>query len=300
MNKAYASCRAIATESKPSDNGVALLVSFWVLMSLITADHANANQMVFDMIRPQKRSCDTGLTLPADSLIKRVKTVDKTVFIDVRDNLDYQALHIPSSLNIPVHFIKTKLHLKPFHLVIVDKGSSLHRLLPVCRNLRARGFDVRILDGGMHAWSSCGGLLEGQRIAQVDYRYISPAAFFEEKDYDRRMLCDISADRSQISMHHMPNAIHLPLDAKPDIAHATMEALKTAHGHNTDMLLIAFNDTGKGYQRAHRAFHRAGFKTVFYLKGGVDAYEHYLKGLLRSWQPKNERVLTQNACGGCE
>jgi len=300
MITAYAPSRVPIFVSTPSYKLLAVFLPFCVLISLIVIDRVNADEAVFDRIRPQKHSYDTSLTLSAYSLVNKQKTGEKIVLVDVRDNLDYQVLHIPSSLNIPAHFIKTKLHLKPFRLVIVDKGSSLHRLLPVCRIMRTKGFDVRILDGGMHAWSSCGGFLVGNRVAQVDYRYISPAAFFEEKNYDRRVVCDISANRSQMSMHLLPNTIHLPLDANPEIAHAAMDAFKTAYGHSTGMLLFVFNDTGNGYQRAHRAFHRAGFKTVFYLEGGVDAYEHYLKNLQRSWQPKKERVLTQNACGGCE
>jgi rhodanese-related sulfurtransferase len=252
-----------------------------------------------NLIKRQTRTLDADLLMPAPTLIARVKSGANILLIDVRPAADYQGLHIPGAMNIPLHFIKTKAYLKSSPFVLVDKGLDYHRLAPICRQLRKMGFHARILEGGMSAWAARGGPMVGEPVRQMDYSRISPVDFFQEKDYARRIVCDVSAKRSPASRRLMPYAVHLPLSGNAKKQAARLEKFKTAYASAAEETLLVVDRDGHGYRNVKRAFAHAGFKNVFYLSGGVKAYQNYLEGVAQSWQPLKKRRLRLNRCGSC-
>ena len=268
-------------------------------MLLIPFTQADAGPIPSELIRRNARIQDAGLVVSAQSLIPRVKNGEKITLIDVRSASEYKALHIPGALNIPLHFIKTKPFLKSSPVVLVDQGLSFHRLSPACRELRKKGFDVRILDGGMNAWSRREGPMVGEPVRQMEYGRISPADFFIEKDDAKHIVCDVSTTRSPASVQLMPYAVHLPLAGSPDRRVAELEKFRSAHARNGEATLILVDEKGDEYPNVRSIFNRAGYKNIFYLTGGTNAYKKYIEGLARSWLPQKERMVTHTPCNGC-
>lgn len=275
---------------------LAVLLGFFLMFPFSGAD---AGQIPAELIRRNARVQASELVVSAQSLIPRVKNGEKITLIDVRNASEYKALHIPGALNIPLHFIKTKPFLKSSLVVLVDQGLSFHRLSLACRELRKKGFDVRILDGGMNAWSSRKGSMVGEPVRQMDYCRISPADFFLEKDDANHIVCDVSTKRSPASVQLMPYAVHLPLAGSPDRRVAELEKFRSAHARNGEATLILVDEKGDEYPNVRSIFNRAGYKNVFYLTGGANAYKKYIEGLARSWLPRNERMVTYAPCSGC-
>jgi hypothetical protein len=161
------------------------------------------------------------------------------------------------------------------------------------------GFDVRILDGGMNAWSRHGGPMVGDLVRQMAFRRISPADFFHEKNYRSRVVCDVSATRSEASLRLMPYALHLPLDGDRESRRWAIEKFKSTHARNGTADVLVVNTDGDRYDSVMRAFDRAGFTSVFCLDGGVDAYGTYLDNLILSWRPRERRTATHRPCRSC-
>jgi len=272
-----------------------LLVAAFCLFFLITT--ADAGKFPEKMIRRNAETLDADLIVSADTLITKYKKGVKPLFIDVRSVRDFDALHINGAMNIPLHFIKTKTYLKSSPLVLVDRGLAAHRLLPVCRELRKLGFDGRILEGGMNAWSSHGGRMTGEPVRQMDYCRISPADFYKEKNYSNRIVCDVSAIRSEASKQLMPYASHFPLTGNAGSQSELIAKFKSAHGRNAAIIVV--NSNGERYRKVKRLLGHAGLKNVFYLDGGIDAYGKYLDGLISSWRPQDQRVKSNSPCRSC-
>ena len=269
------------------------------LMLLTSFNQACAGSIPAELIQKNVRVQEADLVLSAQSLIKRVRNGEKITLIDVRQPSEFEPLHIPGAMNIPLHFIKNKSYLKNAPMVLVDQGLSLHRLSPVCRHLRSKGFSVWILDGGMNAWGSYNGPMQGEPVRQMAYYGISSADFFQEKDYAKRIVCDVSATRSPAAQQLMPYAVHLPLTDNPKNWAAQLEKFKTTHARNGAVAILVVNENGQGYPNIRSAFDRAGFKGVFYLNGGLSAYKGYLEDLSLSWQPRQKRMVTLNQCNRC-
>ena len=251
------------------------------------------------LIRQNLRDPGTELAISAPALLERVKAGQPLYLVDVRRPSDFTALHIPGAMNMALAFVKTKSQLKDRPLVVIDRGLSFQRLAPACRTLRRLGFEVRILDGGMAAWSRCHGPVVGYPAAQIDYSFISPADFFLEKDDPRRVVCDVSTGRGPEARTLMPYAIHLPLVAGGREWAGRIQRFKAARFGRPDTALIVVDAYGSTYADLAAAFEHAGVKNVFFLTGGRRAYEKYLEGLTRSWQPQKDRRLVVNPCRKC-
>jgi rhodanese-related sulfurtransferase len=242
---------------------------------------------------------DSDLVVSAKELIKRVQEKEKITIIDVRQPTEFYALHIKGAMNIPPYFIKNKPYLKGLPMVLVDQGLTFHRLSPYCRELKGRGFNARILDGGMAVWSSHNGPMVGELVNQMNYHQIFAADFFFEKDYDQRIVLDVSAKRFPDIEQLIPFAVHLPLIGSPKDWMIRLKEFKAVHFKNDSTGIIVVNKNGQKYNRLHTTFGKVGFKNVFFLNGGVKAYKNYLESLALSWQPREKRTVSLKKCKSC-
>lgn len=84
----------------------------------------------------------------------RLVNSDAGVFVDIRDSKEYQAGHIASALNIPLAKLDTRVtELEKYRqktVILVDKLGQ--HSASAGRKLRAAGFEVRRLQGGMGEW----------------------------------------------------------------------------------------------------------------------------------------------------
>ena len=81
---------------------------------------------------------------------------DQGVLVDVRDSKEYQSGHIANAMNIPLSKLEGRLaELEKYRdktVVLVDKLGQ--HSASAGRKLKAAGFEVRRLQGGMGEWRS--------------------------------------------------------------------------------------------------------------------------------------------------
>ncbi len=115
----------------------------------------------------------------------------RTVFVDVRPEDDFMLAHIPGSLHLPLHHIKTKPYLKDLNLILVNRGFSLDSLRSEAKSLTEKGFSIHILAGGLAAWVQQGEKLSGSQPSTNDFHLISSFDFLAELHSTSRKSFDI-------------------------------------------------------------------------------------------------------------
>jgi rhodanese-related sulfurtransferase len=249
-----------------------------------------------ELIARKIKKHDPFLAISVEAVLYKIRQSRQFTLVDVRSREEFERLHIPGSVNIPLYAVKTKTYLKSAPVVLVNEGFRYTDLQNECRRLMERGFKVSILDGGLPAWKRKGGKLVGDLFALDDMKAVSPHIFFREKNYENTLVLDISPTRSDASSRLIPFAKHIPVSDDNDASAAKFKKLITKN--KPFQSIIIFNETGEQYEKAEKIMSRMGIET-FNLQGGVAGYQNYLEGLLLSWKPRDRRMKTVSNCKPC-
>jgi len=106
------------------------------------------------------------------------------------------------------------------------------------------------------------------------------------------------SERSQATAM-LPQAIHIPL-AKNTAAFVS--ALKKAVAQRKDnplLLVMLLNEKGEGYEAIEQAIHDGGIGKVFFLTGGLEAYDRFVKNLSQIRQAQDNSKQTIKKCINC-
>ena len=246
----------------------------------------------------QHEQHDASFAITADAVRYKLRHKQKISLIDVRNPEDFERLHIPGSLNIPLHAVKTKVFLKSFAVVLINAGFHYRGLHSECRQLANLGFKAFILDGGIVAWERKGGRLVGDLFALQDMKTVSARVFLQEKDCETTLAFDISPVQTKIAKQLMPYSRHLPVSAEPGQWFRKFNRALTVHKNQPFLSVVIFNETGNGYDSVSTILAGQGVD-AFFLQGGVAGYQKYLDDLMLSWLPRDRRIKTNSRCRTC-
>jgi len=264
--------------------------------NISVADSTSPSKIPDELIARQLKTHDPSLAISVEAVLYHLKRNQPLTLVDVRRRPDFERLHIPGSLNIPLYAVKAKTYLKSMPVVLVNEGFNYSELQTECRRLGERGFKVSILDGGLPAWYRKGGQLTGDLLALDERKAVSPQAFFRAKDYENTEAVDISINRSDASNRLFPYAKHIPI--LPESNGSIPELKRLYKRSNPFQSIVILNETGEQYARAEKLLNRMGIES-FYLQGGIAAYQKYLDGLMLSWKPRDSRMKTVGNCKPC-
>jgi rhodanese-related sulfurtransferase len=250
------------------------------------------------LFKPNLKQQDPSYAISPDAVLYKLKQNHRITLVDVRSPEDFKRLHIPGSLNIPLHAVKTKGYLKTVVVVLIHKGFQYSLLASECRQIKDRGFKVRILDGGLPAWERSGNKLVGDLLALKDMQIVAPHALFQKKDYENILVIDISPVKSNNSRQWMPHSKHLPISSNPGEWLRGLYRLISSQKNHPFFTILICNETGDGYHKLDKVITTAGIN-AFFLQGGVVGYGRYLEGLMLTWQPRDSRIKTSRKCGTC-
>ncbi len=282
---------------------IAIKVLILLSLNAPAAAETNAIQQSIDsipaeLISHKPKQYDASLAISVSSVLYKLKQKQPIALVDIRTAHDFGRLKIPGSLNISLHAVKTKAFLKTASVVLINKGYGYALLEAECERLKALGFKVSILEGGLPAWHRKGGALVGDLWALQDMKKISPQTFFKEKDFVNGLVIEISPVRSPESKKLIPRAKHMPFLSDPG---GWVSDLKTAlKGFQNEAFfsVLLVDKNGDHYGDLERIVEKIE-TDVFYLNGGLSAYRSYLQYLMRSWQPREDRIKTVGQCRNC-
>jgi rhodanese-related sulfurtransferase len=107
---------------------------------------------------------DTSLqNLPVNistAMVESLRQRDDVVLIDVREDWEYAAGHIPGTVLIPLGQLSSRLAEIPTDKTVIAVCRSDNRSGQATRFLKERGFTVHNMTGGMIAWEQAGYAVE--------------------------------------------------------------------------------------------------------------------------------------------
>jgi rhodanese-related sulfurtransferase len=270
-----------------------------ILMGLsvdtLAVEVASDSAIPSELTAKRLKNPDHSFLVSTESVLSKIKQKQKIVFVDVRNPTEFETVRIPGSINIALHFIKTKAFLKLKPIVLVNAGYQDSQMEKECKCLRNKGFNAAILTGGILSWHRKGGRLKGDLFALNGYNKISPRIFFQEKDYVNQMVLDVSKEHTQISKQLIPYATHMPF-----FSNLNLGGLRAVAVNKGDIkYFLIFNENGEHYEKIEEILQKEGLENTFYLKGGLNAYERYLQHLVLSRQPIESRIKRIDKCRNC-
>lgn len=240
---------------------------------------------------------DASLAVSTAAAMTGLKNKTLTL-IDVRPAAEFAEFHIPGSLNIPLHAVKTKTYLKAKPVVLANEGYGVEALETACRRLQADGFDAGILDGGILAWKSKGGAVLGDPFALAAINQVPAWEFHREKDYAGQILIHATAAEEKSTLPLPSNTVSLPLLESGQAVRQLKTMIRKA-GSAAFATLLVFTDTGKENPRLQRLLAAEGIHQVFFLEGGLQGYEKQLQYNLLARQPRAKRTVRSDGCRSC-
>jgi hypothetical protein len=181
----------------------------------------------------------------------------------------------------------------------VNEGYAYEPMERACAHLRNNGFKAWIIDGGLAAWKQKGGPLHGDPFQQQGLNKVPAPVFYTEKAYDNWLIVNITPSKQANPPPLMPEAINLPLTKN---AASFVSALKKAVAQRKDnplLLVMLFNEKGEGYEAIEQPIHEAGMTKVFFLDGGLEAYDRFVKNLSVIRQAQDNSKQTIKKCINC-
>ncbi len=194
-----------------------LLFVISLLLCIVTNTEAGALKTIggyginTDLIPRKVIQSDDTLYISAEKVAKEQKQYSDLIIVDIRSAREFTDVHIPGSLNIPPHFIKTKSFLADKTIVLADTGNNTKSVEDTCNALLKAELNVFILDGGIMGLMKNDSVIKIQSIRDLDLSLISPEKFYSEKNYEHYIIADISDIRSDTSIGLIPYGIDSPI-----------------------------------------------------------------------------------------
>lgn len=246
---------------------------------------------VTSVVFPVLAASHSPLLISVKEAVEAKKADFRIVLVDVRGEEDFKKIHIPGSINMALHFVKTKSYLKNMHVILVSYGYGQAHLLHQAELLNIKGIKAEVLAGGLAAWAQQGENLTGTDAADHStLRNVDPASLSEE-DFFRYI--DVSTEIKDGNSHILSRAEHVPVRSPADIS--ALAAAIDEQGQSALDSVLLFNRNGD--YRMLEGLPGKYQSTLFFLEKGSEGYNKILIQQRAILEPKSKRIKT---IGGCE
>lgn len=213
----------------------------------------------------------------------------RAVLVDIRSAEAFQRHHVPGSLNMPLHAIRTKAFLRSNPVILLDDGLSAETLEGACADLRRNGFaQVNVLRGGIRVWAEQGRPVIGDRLAIAELKWLSPNALFVERRYDDWLVLDFSQKHDPVALKWLPRNVERINAARPNATAIVKKAVEHKAKNRPWLNVLVVNDDGEGYDKLGSLMRKAGIKHEAYLTGGIRGYRDFLSNQVAMWDRKSQ------------
>jgi rhodanese-related sulfurtransferase len=270
--------------------GMALVIALIVFTAADTRLNKDAYR---DLLSRKLKSRDSFLLTSVESTLANFSK-GKIFLVDVRRPEEFSLFHIPGSMNIPLHFIRSKSFLKSRPLVLIGAEQNYSPMEAECLRLKKLGFSVTIMDGGLYQWKINNGPIIGDLFAQRSLNELTAKDFYLEKNYDHWLIIDVSAVRSDQSQWLFPYAAHLPLD---DWFLSGLKQLVEKNAETPVLSVLILNQAGDNYDQIKQLLNSFPFKKIYYVQNGVNGYQTFIENMIAYTNPNRK---TKKIDGGCK
>jgi rhodanese-related sulfurtransferase len=251
------------------------------------------SSVVARAIPPAATTNYSPLLISVKDAIEAKRNNPRTIFVDVRAEEAFQKIRIPDSINVPLHFVKTKGYLDNMSVILVNKGHTYNRLVFQAELLNQKGIETVVLAGGLAGWSQQKGNLAGPGSAESGMLHEVDPAALSLTEFTRYI--DISPEKTAGDSPLLSNAEHAPITSLDDLP--ALAALIDAERQSPLARVLIFNQKG-GYGLLENLPGKCR-TTLFLLREGSDGYDKNLLQQQAILEPKSERMKTIGGCSTC-
>ena len=241
---------------------------------------------------------DSSLFISAAAVLRSHAEGRPPTLLDVRSTQDFNTFRIPGSLSVPFSAVWNKGFFRSRRVILVHSGYRCEPLVKACRGLRAAGFDVAILSGGLPQWRRSGGPLEGDAVAIQEMTKVSPNIFYEARQDGSWIVIDASATAGS-SRNLLPQSRSMPSVADPTAMQTELAKITSGDSGNPCLRVLLVSENGEYPEDLLRAVGQTASVNVFHLAGGLAAYRDYLNLQTKMWQSKPPEQRKWKRCNSC-
>ncbi len=207
--------------------------------------------------------------------------------VDIREPEQYEKYHLIGSINIDPFSLKGKNYFKEQKLVIIDSGYRFSEVENLAEDLEEKGFkSVKILDGGITAWTRYGGKVDGDLIESKKVNQITAQEYEIQQRYsDWQPIILRNKEPKIATLIPIPNAIEIDVRDKKEnqVIEEINQQITSLLDQSKDpeILLIAGKNIQAWY--APRLATKIAYPYLYIMQGGIQGYiEHAKKRQLAS------------------
>lgn len=260
-------------------------------------DYMSVGEPAVDISHIKLSKLDPNLLITAGKVQELTQVNRDLVLVDVRRAEDFQAIHIPGSINIPIHAIGSRDFLKSKTIVLLDEGHSYGKFETEAAKLHEAGFSaVSILAGGMAAWKRSGNKLVGSPRAGSRLNKIKPAEFISESRFDHWKILYIADKGNDDFQVFFRDVIQIPFSTNNGrfISAVRNEIRELTDKSALTLLLFADRD-GSLREKAESALADLDFPYVYFLEGGLKGLKASISDQKLIVGAKNNPRMGRNA-----
>lgn len=243
------------------------------------------------IVLPTKAQNHDQACLVSVSEAQQLRLKPTVQFVDVRSPVDYQHVHIPESINIPLHLVKTKAFLKKANVMLIDIGRSSVELEAQCVELKKLGFkQVAVLNGGLQAWAAATQPLMGEAVIEARLNRMSPTELFAERLYTGWLVVDISAKGASKELRQwLPaNTVAIKQTSIKTQVEGIRAQVLQARKKNPQARVLIVADDDHLYDRLEQPLAKSGVKGSLYLDSGLKGYQDFVFRQTAIWNQQNQ------------
>lgn len=186
--------------------------------------------------------------------------------IDVRDPAAYAKCHIAESINASLAFLKTTPFLKGKMAIITGRGDNDTNLLAQVQALNTKGYDVKVLAGGVRRWQMNALPLTGTEPDGSTMALLRVNEYIGTPAGEWAALIDTDTTHASFTI-----GSNSRMASFSNIAEVTA-ALQSLSGRDeTTAKLIVVSARDDVRQLIGRTIQKGDSQPIFYLEGGADA-----------------------------
>lgn len=228
--------------------------------------------------------------------LKELISKNNTVLVDVRNSDDFAIIHIPESLNIKTHEIKTKAFLKGKQLVLIGYGYDTGALLDTCKSLKSSGFkSVKILENGIAGWVNENHQRVVSAVINQSVFYLQPADIPNITDIKHVLVINVTGDKSKLLDNYFVNISNVSARTSTSL----FKQLKKISQSNKNQYhyMIVVDSDGQRYSALHELNQIKNGMPVMFLSGGIDDLHRYDRNRSAISNKKEFTLQNLKGCG---
>lgn len=201
--------------------------------------------------------------ITAEELKSKIDNGEKFLLINPLSKIEYNAGHIPGSINIPLEFLLITKKLPKNHnqlIVTYCLGRKCFASIEAARLVAVRGYtNIMVFRDGLPGWKKAGFKINNTSMMTVEVSEIEPEQL--NAALDKYLIVDVRTP-SIYKFGYLPNSRAIPL---PYLSMLSAELPK-------DRRIVVVDHSGKQSKIAAQWLLKNGFKDVSMLKDGLTAY----------------------------